>query len=133
MRKWFIILSFALLVAGCGEREAVLVYQSVNDEQNKKDLQQLLRDDSEVDEANVIFLNDELLVSMQVKPWEKWNRKKVEKRWKDKLEGKYPNMLVTVSTDFKIFWETSKLVEEKNQQTIHDDLQNLKELAKEET
>ncbi|MEG0473707.1 MAG: YhcN/YlaJ family sporulation lipoprotein [Solibacillus sp.] len=133
MRKWIVILSFALLLVGCGERDKVAVYQSVNDEQDKQEIQHLLKETEIIDEANVILLNDELFVAMQVKPWKKWKRMKVEESWKKKLEKKYIHYNVTVSTDFKIFWETSKIIEEQNQQVVHEKIQVLKKLAKEET
>ncbi|MEG0383491.1 MAG: YhcN/YlaJ family sporulation lipoprotein [Solibacillus sp.] len=133
MRKWFVVACFALLLVGCGEREKVFVYQSVNDEKNKQEIQHLLKEAKGIDEANVIFLNDELVVAMQVKPWEKWHRKKVEEKWKSKFEEKFTNLNVTVSTDFKLFWETSKITEEQDQQAVHEKIQHLKKLAKEET
>lgn len=133
MRKWIVVACFVLLLVGCGEREKVFVYQSVNDEKNKQEIQHLLKEASEIDEANVIFLNDELVVALQVKPWEKWRRKKVEENWGKKLEENFANLKVTVSTDFKVFWETSKIMQESDQQTVHDEIQSLKKLAKEET
>ncbi|ATP39136.1 hypothetical protein CSE16_03330 [Solibacillus sp. R5-41] len=133
MRKWIVVLSFVLLVVGCDEREKVAVYQSVNDEQNKQEIQHLLKEANVIDEANVILLNDELFVAMQVKPWKKWNRMKVEESWKKKLEQKFTDLNVTVSTDFKLFWETSKILEEQDQQDVHEKIQVLKKLAKEET
>lgn len=133
MRKWFVVTCFVLLLVGCGEREKISVYQSVNDENNKQEIQRLLEEANEIDEANVIFLKDELVVAMQVKPWEKWRRKKVEDRWEKKLEEEFANLKVTVSSDFKLFWETSKIMKESDQQTVHDEIQSLKKLAKEET
>lgn len=133
MRKWIVIACFALLLVGCSEREKVFVYQPVNDEKNKQEIQHLLKEANEIDEVNVVFLNDELVVAMQVKPWEKWRRKKVEESWKKKLEEKFANLNVTVSTDFKIFWETSKITDQQDQQAVHEKIQHLKKLAKEET
>ncbi|MGE7022826.1 YhcN/YlaJ family sporulation lipoprotein [Solibacillus cecembensis] len=133
MRKWFVVACFALLLVGCGEREKVFVYQSGNEEQNKQEIQHLLKEADVVDEANVIFLNDELFVAIQVKPWKKWNRMKVEESWQKKLEQKFTNLNVTVSTDFKMFWETTKIIDEQGQQDVQEKIHDLKKLAKEET
>lgn len=133
MKKWIVIACFSLLLVGCGEREKVFVYQPVNDEKNKQEIQHLLEEADVVDEANVIFINDELFVAMQVKPWKKWNRMKVEESWQKKLEQKFTNLNVTVSTDFKLFWETTKIIEEQGQQDAHKKIHDLKKLAKEET
>jgi hypothetical protein len=132
MRKGWLLIGI-LLLAGCGEREKVMMYPNEGDEQQAKKIQQILEDADEVDQANVLFLQNELFVSLQLKPFDKWNKRKHEEKWKKKLEKNFPNETVHVSTDFKLFWESTKLMEEKDQQKVMDELQELKKLAKEET
>ena len=132
MRKGWLLIGI-LLLAGCGERDKVMMYPNSGDEQEVKEIQQILEEADEIEQANVVFVQNELFVSLQLKPFDKWKKQKHEKQWKEKLEKKFPNETVEVSTDFKLFWETTKLMEEKNQQKVLDELHKLKKLAKEET
>ena len=132
MRKGWLLIGI-LLLAGCGEREKVMMYPNEGDEQKAKEIQQLIEKADEVDQANVLLLQNELFVSLQLKPFDKWKKQKHEKKWKEKLEKRFPNETVHVSTDYKLFWESKKLMEEKNQQKVLDKLHKLKKLAKEET
>ena len=132
MRKGWLLIGI-LLLAGCGERDKVVMYPNSGDEQVAKEIQQILDKADEIEQANVVFLQNELFVSIQLKPFDKWKKKKHEKKWKEKLEKKFPNETVHVSADYKLFWESTKLMEEKNQQKVLDELQKLKKLAKEET
>ena len=132
MKKGLLLIGI-LLLAGCGERDKVMMYPNQGDEQQAKEIQKVLEKADEIEKANVLFLQNELFVSIQLKPFDKWNKKKHEKKWKEKLEKDFPNETVHVSTDFKLFWESTKLLEEKNQQKVMDEIQKLKKLAKEET
>lgn len=42
-------------------------------------------------------------------------------------------MNVLVSSDFKMHWETQKLLEEEDEKKVTDEVKKLKDLAKEET
>lgn len=132
MRKGWLLIGL-LLLAGCGEREKVMMYPNSSDEQEAKGIKQTLEKADEIEKANVVFLQNELFVSLQLKPFDKWNKQKHEKEWKEKLEKEFPNETVHVSSDFKLFWESTKLMEEKDQQKVLDEVQKLKKLIKEET
>lgn len=109
------------------------MYPETNDEQMSKEIQKLLEEAKEIEEANVVFMQNELFVAMQLKPFDKWKKQKYEKDWKKKLEKKFPDETVHVSTDFKLFWESTKLMDEKNHEKVLEKIQKLKKLAKEET
>ncbi len=122
-----------LLLVGCNDREKVVMYPDTNDEQVSKEIRELLEEAKAIEEANVVFLQDELFVAMQLKPFEKWKKQKYEKDWKKKLEKRFPNEKVHVSTDFKLFWESKKLMDVKNHEKVLEKIKKLKKLAKEET
>ncbi|WP_234417325.1 MULTISPECIES: YhcN/YlaJ family sporulation lipoprotein [unclassified Lysinibacillus] len=122
-----------LLLVGCNDQEKVVMYPETNDEQMSKEIQKLLEEAKEIEEANVVFMQNELFVAMQLKPFDKWKKQKYEKDWKKKLEKKFPDETVHVSTDFKLFWESTKLMDEKNHEKVLEKIQKLKKLAKEET
>lgn len=130
---WFVCLM--LLLVGCNDREKVTIYPSTStdDEQQAQEIKRLIEKSDQVEEANVVFMHNELFVALQLKPLKKWNKQKIENQWKEKLESQYTNQTVHVSTDFKLFWESSKLMEEKDTEKVLDKIQQLKNLAKEET
>lgn len=133
MRKAFMALSLILLLAGCNDREKVLTYAMTDNVQNQQEVEKLLEADSAIEQANILVIEDELFVAMQLKPMEKWNRQKIEQDWQKKLEKQFSDSTVNVSADFKMFWESTKLMEEKDQQKMMKELSQLKKLAKEET
>ena len=79
MRKGWLLIGL-LLLAGCGEREKVMMYPNEGDEQKAKEIQQLIEKADEVDQANVLLLQNELFVSLQLKPFDKWKKQKHENR-----------------------------------------------------
>lgn len=131
--KAFMALSLLLILAGCNDREKVVTYEPTDNVQNQQEIEKLLKEDNAIEQANLLVIEDELFVAMQLKPFEKWNRKKIEQEWKKKLEDKFSDSKVNVSADFKMFWESTKLIDEKDQKKMLKELHALKKLAKEET
>jgi len=126
-------LSLLFILAGCNDREKVATYSMTDNVQNQQEVEKLLKEDDAIEQANLLVFEDELFVAMQLKPFKKWNREKIEKDWKKKLEDKFSDSKVNVSSDFKMFWESTKLMEENNQKKMLKELHELKKLAKEET
>lgn len=133
MRKAFMALSLLFILAGCNDREKVATYSMTDNVQNQQEVEKLLKEDDAIEQANLLVFEDELFVAMQLKPFKKWNSEKIEKDWKKKLEDKFSDSKVNVSSDFKMFWESTKLMEENNQKKMLKELHELKKLAKEET
>lgn len=133
MWKALMTLSLLLILAGCNDREKVVTYELTDNVQNQQEIKKLLKEDHAIEQANLLVIEDELFVAMQLKPLKKWNREKIEQDWKKKLEDKFSDSKVNVSADFKMFWESTKLMEEKDQKKMLKELHALKKLAKEET
>ena len=133
MWKVFMALSLLLLIAGCNDREKVETYALTDNAENQQEVEKLLKEDDAIEQANLLVFDDELFVAMQLKPFKKWNREKIEKDLKKKLEDKFSDSKVNVSADFKMFWESTKLMEENDQKKMLKELHELKKLAKEET
>lgn len=134
MRKTLtIFLSCFILLAGCGREEKVEMYQHIDDKEKKTELKEMVEKSKDIDQANIILVGDKLLAAIQVNPWKRYKKQKIESEWQKKLEKKYPNLKVVVSTDFKLYWESTKLLEEADRQKVTDKIDSLKKLAKEET
>ncbi|MEK3764775.1 YhcN/YlaJ family sporulation lipoprotein [Solibacillus sp. FSL K6-4121] len=133
MRKALLGISLVLILTGCGDREKVMTYSKTDDTQHQHEVEKLFEKDSDIEQVNIVVIENEIFVAMQLKPLKKWNRQKIEDRWQKKLEKQYEGSTVNVSADFKMFWESSKLMEEKDQKKMMEELKHLKKLAKEET
>lgn len=121
-----------LLLTGCGAQEKIATYEQTNMAEKQQQIKAELAEAKEIDAANIVVVYDEIFVALQVKPWQKWSKQKIEKNWQKKLEQEFPNDTVHVSADFKMHWESTKLLEEE-QGKVLDEIEQLKKLAKEET
>ena len=126
------LLCIPLFLFGCSGEQTVEVKNTV-DHQSEIDVKEVIQNSNEVYAGNVIFVDDQLLVAVQAKPWLDYKKKKIEKRLKEQIEEKVPNIEVFVSADYKLYWETQKLLEQKDEKKVSDEVEKLKKLAKEET
>lgn len=131
-KKWLIAVLF-LLLAGCSEQERIRSYSKTSDEQLQHQIAQIMEENEAIERANIIALENELFVAMQLKPFSKWKKQKIETQWQQKLEKQFEENAVLISADFKLYWESSKLLDEVNKQKVLEELQRLKKLSKEET
>jgi len=119
------------LLSGCGEKEKFIVYGSP---ENEKEVEAILKEQKFVDKTTVIQYDNSMLVAVQIKPWDKWKKTKLEKKLQKKFDEKYPNKDVFVSADYKIFYEANKIKREQVEDNkLKDKIKKLKNLAKEET
>lgn len=120
-----------LLLAACTQNEKFAVYDEQSDK--TKEIKQQLEKTKEVDKANIVVTDDDILIAIQVKPWISFKERKVDKKIQDQLKKDMPQYDILVSSDFKLYWETSKLIGEKDRQIVNQKVKDLKKLAKEET
>lgn len=119
------------LISGCGEKEKFSVYGSP---ENEKEVEATLKEQKFVDKATVIQYDNSMLVAVQIKPWDKWKKAKLEKKLQKKFDEKYPKKKVFVSTDYKIFYEANKIKRDQLEDNkLKDKIKKLKKLAKEQT
>lgn len=133
MKNKWLGLFLLVLMAGCSEQEQVETYTNTNDDKLQSEIAQLFKDDDQIEHANILLVDNEIFVALQLKPFAKWKKQKIEEKWQKKIEKQFKEKAVLVSTDFKLYWESSKLLEEKSQQKVQKKLEHLKKLAKEET
>ncbi len=127
----FFLIPFFLI--GCSNEQTIEVLNESRDEEKRAEVEEMIRKTEEVYTGTAIFVEDELLVAIQVKPWLGFKEQKIEKRLQKEIEEKYPDLNVVVSTDYKMHWETQKLLHEKDEKKISEKVDKLKSLAKEET
>lgn len=131
VKRFLSVLGCVLLLAACTQNEKITVYDEQNDK--TKEIKHQLENSKEVDKANIVVIDDEILVAIQVKPWLSFKEQKTEKEIQERLTKEMPHYDILVSSDFKLYWETSKLIDEKDHQNVNQKVKDLKKLAKEET
>lgn len=136
MQKYslFITVTFLLfMLSGCVEASEKFV---VSDEfittENSVELKKELEAEKYVERAIAIFVQDHLLIAVQLSPWQKWQKTRIEERLQKKYEKQYAHYDVLVSTDYKIYLELAKL-NEKQDGELDEKITQLKSLAREET
>lgn len=122
-----------LLLVGCtGETEKFVVVDEYSSSEESTSLEDELKKEKYVERAVALFVDDELLIVVQVNPLQKWRKGKVEEKLQKKYEEKYPDYQVLVSSDYKIYLESINLIEKEDPDLVKK-VKELKELAKEET
>lgn len=122
-----------LFLIGCSNEQTIQVSGISTDEGKRVEIEDMIRESQEVYSGTAIMVDNELLVAIQVKPWLGFKEQKVEKKLQKVIEEKYPDLNVLVSSDYKMHWETQKLLEEEDNKKVTEEVKKLKDLAKEET
>lgn len=134
MRGKLLIVCCCLLLVGCSNtNEKLTTFYATYDGEKEKGIEEMLDKQQDIEHANVIFIEDKLLVAMQVKPWKKYKKKSIEKKVEEELKKEYPNLQLIVSADFKLHWESAKLIEKNETKNLSEKIEDLRKLAKEET
>lgn len=119
------------IVSGCTDKEKFVVYGSP---QNEEELEAVLKEEDYIEKTTVLQQNEKMLIAVQIKPWDKWKKEKLEKKLQKKFEKLYADKEVFVSTDYKIFYEANKVKKDKlEDEKISERITELKKLAQEET
>ena len=123
-----------IVLVGCGNAEEKLsTFYATYDGEKATKIEEVLQQEKDIEHANVIVMEDKILVAMQVKPWLRYKKQKIEKRVEEDLKKELPNSDLIVSTDFKLHWESEKLIEKNDKEKLNEEIDQLKKLSKEET
>jgi len=128
----FSLFIISLFLTGCSGEKTIEINNQTN-EDDRVAVEEIIQNTSEVYNGAAVFIEDHLLVAIQAKPWLDFKKRKIEKKMEEQLEEKFPDLNVLVSADYKLFWESKKLLEEEDEQKVKKQVEKLKKLAKEET
>lgn len=130
-KQLFIICSCFFLLAGCTAKEKISTYNA--QEEKTKVIQQEIEQMKSVQKAKILVLNHDLIVALDMKPFYAFKERKIASDLQKKLEEKWPNEEIIVSSDFKIAWEIGKVMEEKDEEKVQEKIAYLKKIVKEKT
>ena len=123
-----------VVLVGCGDtKEKLSTFYATHDNEKASKIEEILGQEKDIEHANIIFIEDKILVAMQVKPWLRYKKKKIEKKVEEDLKKEFPTSDLIVSSDFKLHWESTKLIDENDKEKLNDEVDQLKKLSKEET
>lgn len=87
MKNKWLGLFLLVLMAGCSEQEQVETYTNTNDDKLQSEIAQLFKDDDQIEHANILLVDNEIFVALQLKPFAKWKKQKIEEKWQKKLKS----------------------------------------------
>lgn len=128
-----LVLIMAVFLVGCNEEAKVERKQISNSGDELAKIEQLLIKEKAIDKATIIAIEDEFMVAIQLKPWLKYKKSSVESDLKKKLEKIVPKEKIAVSSDFKMYHESKKLIKKEDTKKAKKDLEKMKKLMEEET
>lgn len=123
-----------LVLSGCGQGAADIRVKGEQDPADEQRAEKVLRGEERITSAIAVFVEEDLLVGVDVRPLSRFGKSKIEEQLKKKMEKEFPERTVTLSGDLKIYWETEKLDDLKDdKKKLHDKVETIKSLSKEET
>jgi len=132
LKKLVLPLLLFMFLTGCNDDQKTLEVNDIGGEESEK-VKIIMENEEEIYSGRAIFVEDQLLVAVQAKPWLDYKKTKIEKNLKKKLEESFPEYDITVSSDYKLYWEAQKLLKEDDGEKLKKKVEKLKKLKKEET
>ncbi|WOV88434.1 hypothetical protein QWT69_04755 [Sporosarcina oncorhynchi] len=130
IRHLLLILSLVLLLAGCVPNEFRIDNRT---DLNSSQAEELIKDDNRIKGAAALFYEDHLIAGIRVKTFSRFNKRKIATELEKSLKEVYPDLSILVSADSKILTETTKLMLEKEDENVKEDIHELIDLVEEET
>lgn len=88
MRRW-LLMSCCLLLVGCGQQQEKYEISADQPEIVQK-IKQLLDAQEEVEHANILLVENQLIVALQVKPWQRFKKSSIEDKLQKKVDKQFP-------------------------------------------
>jgi len=130
IRKLSLAVFAVFLLSGCSGSGFRIDNNSSEDHAKAEEV---LINDKRLTSAVTVFHENDLLTGVTLTTFSRFNKEKIEKELKKKLELIYPELDITVSADGKIWMETNKLIESDDKKGQGKKIEELKSLIKEET
>lgn len=133
LKRKLAIAAACLLLAGCGAGNGEIRVSGGKPDESLKVEEVLKEKDDRITSAVAVFVQEDLLVVVEVRPLSRFSKAKIEEELTKKMEKAFPDQTVTLSADRKIYWETDKLDELEEEDKLHKKVETIKSLSKEET
>ncbi|TQR20205.1 YhcN/YlaJ family sporulation lipoprotein [Psychrobacillus vulpis] len=129
MKNAIYILLLCFLTACSNE-----VNEAIYPENDSSEIKQVLNNYDSVKGYSSVTDKNDVLVAIDIRRMSRFNKEKIEKKISKKLEEKFPDKEVLVTSDLKIRWEVEKIIEQSMQEDeMTKSIKKIKSLSKEET
>ena len=132
MRK-ILVVALLFFLTACGDEVVIQSNEQQDNATIQQKIEQKIKEDEAITRANIISVNDEWLISYEMKPLEKWRKQKHLKALKKSIEEIDSSQKFIISNDYKLFIESEKLLKKQNDEEIKKRMKELKKLMEEET
>lgn len=130
MKKIMFIVPVLLLLTACSNEREAAIYPAVD----SSGLEQILNKQDTINGYTSISNEEDILVAIDIKRMKRFNKEKIEKNLKKKIEEKFPDKEILVSGDLKLRWEIEKVIDEQlESEKLTKTIEEIKSLSKEET
>ena len=132
MRKILVVVLLFFLAA-CGDEVVIQTNEQQDNKTIQQKIEQKIKEDEAITRANIVSVNNEWLISYEMKPLEKWRKQKHLKSLKKSIEEIDSSQKFIISNDYKLFIESEKLLKKQDDKEIKKRMKELKKLMEEET
>lgn len=150
MKYMMFLILIAFIAVGCDDsgtqkdsnnKEATtqkLATQYQFDQDASQNIKKTLMSKKEITDVKAVNTNETILVAVEIKHMERFQLKKIEKKFKKQLKKQYPKKEITLSLDKKIYLETTKMEQKVSNKEISKDkiekeIKRIIELSNEKT
>lgn len=130
LKKYIVIL--LLLLVGCSGEQTANVRFHTDFLSDQEAIKKIVKDEKKIVNANVIGTEQWVLVTYEVLPQYRIQKSKIETDLTKKLKKEFPEGNFLVSGDFKIYYESKKILDE-DEKKVKKSIIKLKNLYEEET
>lgn len=132
MRK-ILVVALLFFLTACGDEVVIQTNEQQQNSTIQKEIEKKIKEDKAITRANIVSVNDEWLISYEMKPLEKWSKQKHLKSLKKSIEEIDSSQKFIISNDYKLFIESEKLLKKQDDKEIEKRMKELKKLMEEET
>ena len=117
---------------GCARPESGIQIQNDTNADIAK-AEEVFENDERLVSVVAIFHEKEIIAGVTVKTFSRFHKSKIEEELTKEIEELYDDLDVTVSADGKFIYETTKMMNSKDQGKLAKKIKKLKSLSEEET
>lgn len=129
--KKYIIGLFLLLLVGCSGEQTANVRFHTDFLSDQEAIKKIVQDEKKIINTNLIGTEQWVLVTYEVLPQYRIQKSKIETDLTKKLKKEFPEGNFLVSGDFKIHYESNKIIDE-DEKKVKKSIIKLKNLSEEE-
>ncbi|AYC29032.1 hypothetical protein [Paenisporosarcina cavernae] len=135
MKRIVVFFMCCIVLSGCSSDLAINLFDA-SKSTDETAIRSIFEEEDSLESVDIVFYDHTVVAAVEVNPWKKYKKAKLEKKYQKKLEKMLPEHEVLVSADLKIRWELEKVLNHPGKATVEKlskSLDRIQRLSKEET